>query len=133
MFFPQRSKIIDTNISIAHENSSEDLMSSHSGPSTKQDCVIHPQNCFPTILLTNLQNIGKPGHSDKTTDLCEVLRHNAIDIGVFTEMWATDAALRSLEADFDNYIMFHSIRGNCLRPSGGLSIFKDRVKPEKNV
>ena len=78
---------------------------------------------LPSILLTNLQSFGKPGSSDKTTELELVLEVNNIDIGVFTETWATDSTLVSLE--FENYTKFHLVRKNCLRPSGGISIFVD--------
>ena len=37
---------------------------------------------LPTILLTNLQSFGKPGKTDKTTELELVLGLNCIDIGV---------------------------------------------------
>ena len=77
----------------------------------------------PSILLTNLQSFGKPGSSDKTTELELVLEVNNIDIGIFTETWATDSTLVSLE--FENYTKFHLVRENCLRPSGGISIFDD--------
>ena len=83
--------------------------------------IFDKKSSLPNILLTNLQSFGKPGKTDKTIDLDCVLQHNSVDIAVFTETWATDTMLRSL--DFENYIMFHSIRKNCKRPSGGLSIF----------
>ena len=82
---------------------------------------------LPSFLLTNLQSFGQPGKADKTTELEIVLEINMIDIGVFTETWATDATLKSL--DFDNYTMFHNIRKNCLRPSGGISIFVENNIP----
>ena len=86
---------------------------------------------LPTILLTNLQSFGKPGKTDKTTELELVLELNCIDIGVFTETWATDDALKSL--DFEDYNMFHSVRNNCSRASGGLSIFVKNTIPAKKV
>ena len=82
---------------------------------------------LPNILLTNLQSFGKPGKSDKTTELELVLDLNDIDVGIFTETWATDTALNSLE--FEEFTMFHSIRSNCLRASGGLSIFVKNTIP----
>ena len=71
------------------------------------------KHMLPNILLTNLQSFGKPGKSDKTTELELVLDLNDIDVGIFTETWATDAALKGLE--FEEYTMFHAIRKNCLR------------------
>ena len=86
----------------------------------------HPYE-LPSILLTNLQSFGKPGKTDKTTELELVLDLNDIDIAVCTETWATDATLKNLE--FDEYNMFHSIRNNCSRASGGLSIFVKNTIP----
>ena len=86
---------------------------------------------LPSILLTNLQSIGKPGKTDKTTELELVLDLNNIDIGVCTETWATDAAIKSL--DFDDYNMFHSIREKCSRASGGLSIFVKNTIPANRL
>ena len=85
------------------------------------------KHLLPNILLTNLQSFGKPGKSDKTTELELVLDLNDIDVGIFTETWATDTALNSLE--FEEFTMFHSIRSNCLRASGGLSIFVKNTIP----
>ena len=46
---------------------------------------------------------------------------NQIDVGVFTETWCTEDSIESL--DFCDFTMFHLIRKNCTRPSGGISIF----------
>ena len=98
-----------------------------------QTSEIKNQNPYelPSILLTNLQSIGKPGKTDKTTELELVLDLNNIDIGVCTETWATDAAIKSL--DFDDYNMFHSIREKCSRASGGLSIFVKNTIPANRL
>ena len=147
------------NTKVAHENSFEDPMGSLSNQNTKVDSVVNPgptnrfpelcevlrlnsidevflfdhQNCSPSILLTNLQSFGNPGPTDKISELCEVLRLNFIDVGVLTETWATDVTLKRLEAEVDGYTMFHSTRDNCLRSSGGVSIFvKTDFPAEKN-
>ena len=86
---------------------------------------------LPTILLTNLQSMGKPGKTDKTTELELVLDFNNIDIGVCTETWATDAVLECLE--FNEYNMFHSIRNEFSRASGGLSIFVKNSIPANRL
>ena len=86
---------------------------------------------LPLILLTNVQSFGKPGKTDKTIELELVLELNNIDVGVFSETWATDTAIKSLE--FDNYIMFHSIRSNCHKASGGLSIFVKNTFPANQL
>ena len=86
---------------------------------------------LPNTLLTNLQSFGKSGKSDKTTELELVLQLNNIDVGVFSETWATDSAIKSLE--FEDYTMFHSIRDNCRRSSGGLSIFVKSTFPAKKL
>ena len=115
---PQESKITEASIRIAHENSIDDFMGSHSNQRTEVDSVDDRQNSFPSILLTNLQSFGKPGTTDKISELYEVLRHNSIDVGVFTETWATDATVSCLEAHVEGYTMFHSIRSNCLNHQG---------------
>ena len=74
--------------------------------------------------------MGK-GRTDKTTELELVLGINNIDIGVCTETWATDTALECL--DFKNYNMFHSIRSNVARASGGLSIFVKNSIPTNKL
>ena len=91
------------------------------------------QNHFPSFLLTNLQSFGNPGPTDKISELCEVLRLNSIDVGVFTETWATDVTLKRLEAEVDGYTMFHSTRENCLRSSGGVSIFVKTHFPANKI
>ena len=85
---------------------------------------------LPKILLTNLQSMGK-GRTDKTTELELVLGINNIDIGVCTETWATDTALKCL--DFKNYNMFHSIRSKVSRASGGLSILVKNSIPANKL
>ena len=45
---------------------------------------------LPNIFLTNLQSIGRPGKTDKSTELELVLGINSVDIGVCTETWAND-------------------------------------------
>ena len=75
---------------------------------------------LPSFLLTNLCGFGKPGESDKPEYLDSVLSLNEVDVAVLTEIWATDSTIRDL--DFLNYNMFHLIRQNCKKPSGGISI-----------
>ena len=76
---------------------------------------------LPQILLSNLMSFGKPGETDKTCELETVLEQNKVEVGIFTETWATENTLGSL--DFGNYNMFHFVRKKCKRASGGLSIF----------
>ena len=76
---------------------------------------------LPQILLTNLMSYGKTGETDKTCELESVLEQNKVEVGIFTETWATENTLGSL--DFGNYNMFHSVRKKCKSASGGLSIF----------
>ena len=76
---------------------------------------------MPSFLLTNLRGFGKTGETEKPEYLEEVLSSNFVDVAVLTETWATDSTLSDL--DFKDYTMFHSIRRNCKRPSGGVSVF----------
>ena len=82
----------------------EDTKNSSDSPRSLENEQVNTQNeqhkffkdspfNLPSILLTNLQSFGKPGSSDKTTELELVLEVNNIDIGVFTKTWATDATL----------------------------------------
>ena len=124
VFLPQIVKDLETNISDPCGSVENRTVGKQNGQE------IGMKNChfnLPSILLTNLQGLGRPGKSDKSTELELVLEFNQIDIGVFTETWATEATLNSLEFDF--FTKFHSVRKNCLRPSGGLSIFVDSNIP----
>ena len=81
---------------------------------------------LPSILLSYVQCFGKTKFTDKTSEIEEVLKLNSIDVGVFTETWETENTLGKL--DFDNYNMFHFVRKNVKRSSGGVSIFvKDHI------
>ena len=85
---------------------------------------------LPSVFLTNVQSFGKSKTTDKTTESEEVLKLNCIDVAVFTETWETVDTLGNL--DFSNYNMFHHIRKDCKRSSGGLSIFvKDHIPATK--
>ena len=58
------------------------------------------------------------------------MKLNCIDVAVFTETWETVDTLGNL--DFSNYNMFHHIRKDCKKSSGGLSIFvKDHIPATK--
>ena len=138
VFLPQKIKITSTSNMSAHEKQKNHLMGPHNAQFQKSignsNSVLKPTSdlkvpiFLPKILLTNLRSFGKYGETDKTTDLKAVLDLNTIDIGVFTETWATDNTVDSLDNTFDNYIMFHLIRSNCKRASGGVSIFvKDTI------
>ena len=138
VFLPQKIKITSTSNMSAHEKQKNHLMGPHNAQFQKSNgnsnSVLKPTSdlkvpiFLPKILLTNLRSFGKYGETDKTTDLKAVLDLNTIDIGVFTETWATDNTIDSLVNTFDNYIMFHLIRSNCKRASGGVSIFvKDTI------
>ena len=135
VFLPQTTNETDLNISFPHrllDLKSVELQSdkeNHNDPNEASDnCVLFD---LPNILLTNVQSFGKSGKTDKTTELELVLELNNIDVGVFTETWATDTAIKSLE--FDQYTMFHSIRDKCHRASGGLSIFVKNTFPAKKI
>ena len=133
VFLPQRIEITSTSNMSAHEKQKNHLMGPHNAQFQKSignsNSVLKPTSdlkvpiFLPKILLTNLRSFGKYGETDKTTDLKAVLDLNNIDIGLFTETWATDNSVDSLVSTFDNYIMFHLIRSNCKRASGGVSIF----------
>ena len=128
VFLPQKIKITSTSNMSAHEKQKNHLMGPHNAQFQKSignsNSVLKPTSdlkvpiFLPKILLTNLRSFGKYGETDKTTDLKAVLDLNTIDIGVFTETWATDNTVDSLDNTFDN----------CKRASGGVSIFvKDTI------
>ena len=128
-------KDTETNTSVSHRDTNElpvelQFVQQVKSFSKSDRSDQHPYE-LPSILLTNLQSFGKPGKTDKTTELELVLDLNDIDIAVCTETWATDATLKNLE--FDEYNMFHSIQNNCSRASGGLSIFVKNTIPAKLV
>ena len=110
---PQETDIPGTNKNDPHVIEEKDLMGSN--------CPQKPKPNLPSILLTNLQGFGKIGKSDKHEDLDTVLDLNNVDIAVLTETWNTDDKINELT--FDKYTMYHFIRQNCIRPSGGISIF----------
>ena len=56
---------------------------------------------------------------------------NKIDICVFTETWLSEITKDQLK--FSEYIMFHAVRKNFLRASGGVSIFVERNIPASEV
>ena len=134
-FFTQILNEIDLNISFPHrlpEQRPADLQSGNINIIEKNNASDMCRHFdLPNTLLTNLQSFGKSGKSDKTTELELVLQLNNIDVGVFSETWATDSAIKSLE--FEDYTMFHSIRDNCRRSSGGLSIFVKSTFPAKKL
>ena len=73
------------------------------------------------VLLSNIQSFGKSGKTDKTSELELVLKLNKVQLGIFTETWLDDNTCKHLE--IQNYVMFHSVRNNALRASGGVSVF----------
>ena len=129
VFSLRKEKIMDTNSKCTSKSPIIQVFSPNPqiltcGPDNdKENHSISTQHPYelPSILLTNLQSIGKLGKNDKSTELELVLDVNNIDIAVCTETWATEAVLENLE--FNNYNMFHSIRNKFSRASGGLSMF----------
>ena len=101
------------NINAPHEAKDKDPMGSSVPQKSKAN--------LPSFLLTNLRGFGKSGKSDKHEDLDAVLDLNNVDVAVLTETWSTEDSLNELV--FDRYTMFHSVRTNCIRASGGVSIF----------
>ena len=124
---------IDSVVNALPTNKSSELCEVLRLNSIDVEVLFDHQNHFPSFLLTNLQSFGNPGPTDKISELCEVLRLNSIDVGVFTETWATDVTLKRLEAEVDGYTMFHSTRENCLRSSGGVSIFVKSHFPANKI
>ena len=100
-------------INAPHEDKDKDPMGSNVSQKSKAN--------LPSFLLTNLRGFGKSGESDKHEDLDTVLDLNNVDVAVLTETWTTEDSLNELV--FDRYTMFHSVRTNCIRASGGVSIF----------
>ena len=108
----QETNFIDIDKGEAHETTENDPMGSQ--------VLRNSQSFLPSLLLTNLRGFGKPGESDKPEYLETVLSLNDVDLTVLTETWATKDTLSDL--NFEGYTIFHSIRQNCKRPSGGISI-----------
>ena len=75
---------------------------------------------LPIFLLGNIQSFGTSAKTDKTTEIESVLELNQVDIGIFTETWLSNSTKDSIK--FNGYNMFHLIRENVLRASGGISI-----------
>ena len=93
VFLPQIREELETDLSVPCRpvgNSAVGVQGEHDKSCEEKHYLL------PSVLLTNLQSFGKPGKADKTTELEIVLEINMIDIGVFTETWATDAVLKSL-------------------------------------
>ena len=77
---------------------------------------------LPKLLLCNIQSFSNNNiKADKTSETEEVLNMNEIDICVFTETWLSEVTKDQLK--FSEYFMFHAVRKNFLRASGGVSIF----------
>ena len=111
-------------------DSSEPCMSADGRTQQEEKCNYD----FPSILLANMQGFGKPGKkTDKTSHLDLVVDKNQIDIGVFSETWATDSIINNLELEFNQFSKYHFVRQNCLKPSGGLSIFVNSIIPSNKL
>ena len=76
---------------------------------------------LPVVLLANVQSFGKTDKTGKTSELELVLQLNNVQVGVFTETWLNDITSQQLQ--FNSYSMFHSVRTNTKRASGGVSVF----------
>ena len=115
VFSPRETDTQDAspNATLEMENEKEDENGLKGSLTTNE----HHSKQLPSFLLTNLRGFGKTGETDKPEYLEEVLSSNFVDVAVLTETWATDSTLSDL--DFKDYTMFHSIRRNCKRPSGG--------------
>ena len=110
---PQGTETPGNSISVSHEDKDKDLI----GTDVPQESEAN----LPLFLLTNLRGFGKSGQSDKHEDLDAVLDLNNVDVAVLTETWTTEDSLSELV--FDRYTLFHSVRKNCIRASGGISNF----------
>ena len=87
---------------------------------------------LPTLLLCNIQSFSnKNKKKDKTSEAEEELNINDIDICVFTETWLSEISKDELK--FKRFVMFHSVRKNVLRVSGGVSIFVERNIPATEI
>ena len=93
---------------------------------------INGETRLPKLLLCNIQSFSNSNvKADKTSETEEVLNMNNIDICVFTETWLSEMTKDQLK--FSEYIMFHAVRKNFLRASGGVSIFVERNIPASEV
>ena len=60
-----------------------------------------------------------------------MLEENQVKIGTFTETWLSNDTRDSIK--FKGYNLFHSIRENVLRVSGGISIVVDSNIPANRI
>ena len=86
---------------------------------------------LPVFFLANIQSFAVDSENDKTLECKAMLDDNQIEVAVFTETWLTDANKDRLP--FKNYEKYHHIRKNCIRPSGGVSIFVKKPMKSKKI
>ena len=86
---------------------------------------------YQYFFLANVQSFAVDSENDKTLECKAMLDDNQIEIAVFTETWLTDANKDRLP--FKNYEKYHHIRKNCIRPSGGVSIFVKKPMKSKKI
>ena len=86
---------------------------------------------LPVLFLANLRSFGLDSENDKTSECKAMLDDNHIEVAAFTETHLTDANKNRLP--FKNYEKYHHIRKNCLKPSGGVSIFVKKPMRSKRI
>ena len=86
---------------------------------------------LPVFLLGNIQSFGNSARTDKTTEIEGLLEENQVEIGTFTETWLSNDTRDSIK--FNGYNIFHLIRENVLRVSGGISIVVDSNIPANRI
>ena len=86
---------------------------------------------LPVFLLSNVQSFGSSEKKEKISETEVILKQNHVDVGVFTETWLSDDSKDRIH--FNDYVMFHSIRENVLRVSGGVSILVKSNIPASKI
>ena len=94
--------------------------------------IINRVAMLPKLLLCNIRSFSNNNvKADKTSETEEVLNINEIDICVFTETWLSENSKDQLR--FSKYMMFHTVRKNALKASGGVSIFVESNIPASEI
>ena len=86
---------------------------------------------LPVLFLANIQSFAIDKENEKTTECNIMLDDNQVEVAIFTETWLTDKTKDQLP--FYNYDKYHHIRKNCLRPSGGVSVFVKQPMRSKKI
>ena len=126
VFSPQIHQVVEGSTDFTHKTYKTD--SNMNNEILKTDCSV--KMFLPKILMSNIRSFGW-NDSHKLSEIENVLSVNDIEIAVFTETWASDERIEALK--FVDYNMFHLIRKNCKKASGGISILTRKKLPTNRL